>query len=46
MGTDVVRRLPVADRLMLNLTGIAFVVGHLMWGAAPGLRVVAGLTGH
>lgn len=28
--------LPVVDPLMLNLSGLVFLVGHLMWGAALG----------
>ena len=28
---------PVVDPLVLNLNGLAFLAGHLMWGAALGL---------
>jgi hypothetical protein len=28
---------PAVDPLVLNLNGIAFLVGHMMWGAALGL---------
>ena len=28
---------PVVDPLVLNLNGVAFLAGHLMWGAALGL---------
>lgn len=28
--------LPLVDPLMLNLNGIAFLLGHVMWGAALG----------
>jgi len=28
---------PVVDPLVLNLNGIAFLAGHMMWGAALGL---------
>lgn len=28
---------PAVDPLMLNLNGIAFLIGHMMWGAALGL---------
>lgn len=29
--------LPVVDPLMLNLNGLVFLVGHMMWGGALGL---------
>lgn len=28
---------PAVDPLVLNLNGVAFLVGHMMWGAALGL---------
>lgn len=28
--------LPLVDPLMLNLNGLVFLIGHMMWGAALG----------
>ncbi len=29
--------IPLVDPLMLNLNGIVFLIGHMMWGGALGL---------